>query len=267
MKATITSSSIVLSRTRKETSQHFRNNLSQYRTGRKTNGIISAKTQSTVKTILTHWEQVEDNKNGKFLFLTLTVPKEYQHLSDTEIKRKHLNKYLEKLRYNRIEYLWVAESAEDVGIHFHLVIHSSFELSTFRSWWFGNSGACAVRSVNDMKGLADYITKSTNNREIDGRLWGCSRALKVLKPMQLTEEDSQQFHYDHTTELTLCFVAQYYAVCRPSRKLKRKIIKQYKAAYLSVRQASAIQESDKFKPNTDISRKGEDERTTSKTET
>lgn len=134
-------------------------------------------------------------------FVTLTLAAKQQH-TDNEIKRKLLNTFIiyVKRQFNVKEYIWRAEAQKNGNIHFHLFIDKYIHYSQLRHMWNGiqetlgyisefershhhrNANSTDIERIRSVKGasiyVAKYISKASQYRKIEGRLWGCSDGLK-----------------------------------------------------------------------------------------
>lgn len=142
--------------------------------------------------------------NFKINFITLTLASKQAH-SDKVIKSKLLNQFLieAKKRWKIDKYLWRAEAQKNGNIHFHIVTDK------FIPWWElvkvwnriqnklgyvnnycinhpGKSpNSTDVHSIKKIRNISAYLskycTKTSNNRIIEGKLWGLSTSLSKLK--------------------------------------------------------------------------------------
>lgn len=191
------------------------------------NGFMSACTKRKVKTIITSWyKSIEhgklDTKNSKstgkrkLTFATLTLSDEQKH-TDKFIKRKLLNRFLveAKRRFNYVNYLWKAEKQKNGRIHFHIILDTYISNPALQLLWnsiqsdFGyldnffftykryNPPSTHITQITSGKLAIEYILKyvgkvagnsSGISLKIEGRIWGCSDALKNLKPFRIAED-------------------------------------------------------------------------------
>jgi hypothetical protein len=94
-------------------------------------------------------------------------------------------------------------------------------------WFPTYKASAACRTVYDPKGLINYLTKADNGRPIDGRLWGMASELKCLKPYKLTQTEEVAFTMGEASDMKLAFSTNYYAIFRPSARLRTKILRHY----------------------------------------
>lgn len=188
--------------------------------------------------LLAGWLNLEDRKDIKrrrLVFLTLTLPSEQQH-SDKEIKRKCLNDFLTRMRYDydNFYYLWVAETQDNGNIHFHLILDVYIDKDKVRKIWnectetlgyvtefekkhgHRNPPSTFIEAVHDPEALkyylTKYITKAQSVRKIDGRVWGCSKVLTELKALCLlidNEVDNEITNYKQEVKPRLKFEEYY----------------------------------------------------------
>lgn len=178
------------------------------------NGTISEKARRRLKAISEGWllsiqEAKKGNKahTGKkknyITFATLTLSSKQQH-SDNEIKRQLLNEFIITVqrKFGVQEYLWRAESQANGNIHFHLFLDKYIHWFFLRNTWnriqeklgyieefrkihsHNNPNSTDIERIRTLKGATTYITKyiakESENRTIEGRLWGCSDNLRNI---------------------------------------------------------------------------------------
>lgn len=144
----------------------------------------------------------------KINFITLTLCSPQRH-TDNEIKNKLLNQFLieAKKKWNLSNYVWRAESQKNGNIHFHIISDTFIPWNELRNVWNriqqkldyvsefrkvnGNKvpNSTDIHSVSKLKNvsayLAKYCTKNTDNRAIEGKLWGLSQSLSKLKSAKM----------------------------------------------------------------------------------
>ncbi len=180
----------------------------------KWNGEISDKSRRTLAKRAGNWllsiqEAKKDGINAKgkdrnyTTFVTLTLSSKQVH-SDNEIKRKLLNTFIIYVkRVHKVqEYIWRAEAQKNGNIHFHLFLDKYIHYSQLRKLWNGvqeglgyisrfkelhghtNANSTDIERIRSVKGasiyVAKYISKKSEYRKIDGRIWGCSDGLKKI---------------------------------------------------------------------------------------
>jgi len=191
-----------------------------------TNGFLSPTTSRKIKTILTTWMlAVKEFKTNKFskgdsrerklTFATLTLSGRQKH-TDNEIKRNLLNEFLivMKRKYNMKYYFWRAEKQKNGNIHFHVIFDTYISNVNLQKVWnniqekngymddffekFGrkNAPSTDIRKISDLSKSIEYVLKYVSKDasvtfdeklKVNGRIWGCSKELKDLKPYSLAE--------------------------------------------------------------------------------
>lgn len=148
------------------------------------------------------------NYHFKIAFITLTLPSKQCH-ADNEIKSKLLDSFFTEIRkgYAVKNYVWRAESQKNGNIHFHIVIDRFIPHWHIRDRWnrivdrlgyvhefekkhgHDNPNSTDIHSLkhvnNAQSYLMKYASKDESNREIKGRVWGCSESLSNLKGGEL----------------------------------------------------------------------------------
>ena len=153
------------------------------------NGYMSKGTASRVRKFLTAWlksaEHYKDVMKGEYeineayiTFATVTLPGKQKH-TDTEIKRKILVPFIEKLQriYNVKHYFWKAEPQENGSIHFHLILDKYISNRWLQNEWnvscnaldylneyFQETGSLFppssdIRKPKDMRNMIKYVLK------------------------------------------------------------------------------------------------------------
>lgn len=185
------------------------------------NGFMSPSTKRKVRTILTTWfnaisfhnEQKKISlveKKKRLVFITVTLSDVQKH-DDKWIKRNMLDRYLVKLKrkYGVTYFLWKAEKQKNGRIHFHIIVDSYISKEDVQMEWNSiqqevgyldrfffekkryNAPSTDIRSVNDMDNAVEYVMKymakppedmEDATLQVQGRIWGCSKELKALKP-------------------------------------------------------------------------------------
>lgn len=203
------------------------------------NGYMSPKTKSKVSKYLQTWiDSIEEvnrtaaknhlEKKPYLTFVTLTLPATQMH-SDNEIKRKCLTPYIETLKrkYDVWNYFWRAESTKKGNIHFHLLIDSYIHHKAVREEWnrivnklgyvdrfeslhgHRDPNSTDIRKLRSVKSatayVLKYVTKTQGYRPIDGRIHGCSDAVRELKPYEVFMEDEDRELLNEATEKEDCF--------------------------------------------------------------
>lgn len=142
--------------------------------------------------------------NFKINFITLTLASKQIH-GDQLIKSKLLNQFLieAKKRWKIDKYLWRAEAQKNGNIHFHIITDKFIPYWELNEVWNRIQNKlgyvdryCAkipgapppsteVRSIKKIRNigayLSKYCTKKSENRFIEGRLWGLSTSLSRLQ--------------------------------------------------------------------------------------
>lgn len=143
---------------------------------------------------------------GKYLtFCTLTLS-DSTTMTDEEVKRNMLNRFLQDLKrkHQLVNYLYCCEAQKNGRIHFHVMLDRYFHHASIRSIWnhiqeahgllrshfrkFGNLNppSTEIRGLKHVHNVAAYLskymTKNDKRRLITGRLWGCSDSLRNIQP-------------------------------------------------------------------------------------
>ena len=195
------------------------------------NGYISIKAKRTITKRLNAWlnSLIHYNKTHRPLskkpqrkptFITLTLPSTQLH-NDKELKRFCLMPFLERLKnkYNVKHYFWVAEAQKNGNLHFHIIIDSYVHHAKVRAFWnkdleklgyvtqFENKHGHRNPNSTDIhivggfesaiKYVVKYVSKSTSQRKISGRIHGMSSELRDLKAYTtLIDESTSDFITD-----------------------------------------------------------------------
>ncbi|MEY2702649.1 MAG: hypothetical protein RLY43_1285 [Bacteroidota bacterium] len=141
-------------------------------------------------------------KQINFITLTLCAP---QRHSDRIIKSKILAPFMRILKrdYAVENYIWKAESQENLNIHFHLLVDVYIDKVELRNIWNScldslgyldrfeekfhhrDPHSTMIEAVSDFgsieRYMAKYIGKSDNYRLIEGAVWKCSKKLSKLQ--------------------------------------------------------------------------------------
>jgi len=155
----------------------------------------------------------------KITFCTLTLPVQ-GNKSDTDIK-KILNSWLmnAKHEFGLNNYIWRAELQKRGVIHFHITSDCFMHWQRVRFTWNrllakhgiiergGNPNSTDIHSVKKIKDIKRYLIKyftknGKDEREIKGRLWGCSRELSnITSPNILLLREQLSYFYDYIRKL------------------------------------------------------------------
>jgi hypothetical protein len=192
------------------------------------NGFMSPKTSQKVRKMLDSWLTAVElerkrlgqgayYRNSKVTFVTLTLSGKQVH-SDNEIKRKMLNRFIIELRREKgvYNYFWRAEPQKNGNIHFHLLIDKYIPWKEIRDKWNeiqGDNGYLSdfynkfmhldpnstdIHGLGKVKSLVGYVVKYCckikAGRRIDGRIWGCSDALRGITAFE-TEISKEVYSY------------------------------------------------------------------------
>jgi hypothetical protein len=180
------------------------------------NGYMSFKTKLAITKILRCWISGIDQfrklshrprlpKLPYFTFVTLTLSAEQMH-TDLEVRRKMVIPFIQKLirSHNVWHYFYVCEKQENGNLHIHLLVDSYIHHKALRESWnetqaihgyldkfeevyhHRNPNSTDIHKLKDKRSveayLVKYMVKDKVNIPIKGRLWGCSDALRKLKP-------------------------------------------------------------------------------------
>lgn len=190
------------------------------------NGFLSPSAKRRVRTILTTWFNAMEHNNSrndislkkserKLVFVTLTLSESQKH-EDNWIKRNMLDRFLVKMKrmYNVKYYFWRAEKQKNGRIHFHVIFDHYVRKEDIQSEWNSiqqdtgymdeyfaknkryNAPSTHIRAISDAKNSIDYVMKYVAkvpddiedvSLQVKGRIWGCSKELKELKPYSTGE--------------------------------------------------------------------------------
>ncbi len=122
------------------------------------------------------------------VLLTLTFAENIQNL--TKANRK-FSKFIQKLNYYifsdkkaKLQYLGVVEFQKRGAIHYHIIFFNLPFIKTIYKIW--NEGRVDLRSVKNMKGLINYLSKYMVKESADRRLKGRKRyftSRKIFRPI------------------------------------------------------------------------------------
>ncbi len=193
------------------------------------NGFMSPATKRKVNSILTSWftafEKIGKKdlrgtglKSRRLVFATLTLSGKQVH-DDNFIKRNLLNRMLLELRrlHEVMHYFWRAEKQKNGNLHFHLIIDSYVSQLDLQNMWNSvqkdhgylddyqdtkghcNAPSTDIRAIGNEVAAINYVLKYVSKNpddledkglKVSGRIWGCSKELKALKPYSCGEDDS-----------------------------------------------------------------------------
>lgn len=210
-------------------------NLMQNKANYAYNGYMSKNTINHVKKLLTTWTnciyRFKKNQAGIIVdkkpyltFVTLTLSSKQAH-SDNDVKRKCLTPFIQELIrvYGVQYYFWRAESQKNGNIHFHMVIDSYIHWKQLRDLWNKHQeslkyiteytlktgkddpNSTDVHKLQKIRNVANYVckyvTKDTDERQIKGRIWGCSEALHTCKPYSMILHHTDEIIIDKLKEV------------------------------------------------------------------
>lgn len=242
----------------------------------KLTGVISCSSKKKIEKQLTTWiesintfnEQKINQRTVKKhypIFLTLTLSAKQNH-TDNEIKRKILMPFIEKLKYNYAVkyYFWRAESQKNGNIHFHMIVDKYIDIESVKHYWnlaqeklgyisefekkhnHTNPNSIDVRSARSVQNFVKYVLKyslkDSNDRKINGRLWGMSDELRILKGYRdvidtkinsllnkyIIEYQPTVFYSEH---FTIFYLDDNYHKTELFRYLNEKLTKYYLSVY------------------------------------
>lgn len=177
-------------------------------------GVISAKSQSRLKTAVDWMVYLSENKTYyskktkqvhklQLNFITLTLSAKQSH-TDTFIVTHMLQPFLKWLERQGNElYIWKAETQANGNIHFHITTNKFIHYISIRNKWNSlqyNHGYMSkyisehgdadvnstdVRGLKNVKSASKYLAKyfskkDESRRKIESKIWGCSRILSQL---------------------------------------------------------------------------------------
>ena len=181
----------------------------------RTDDSISKSTTKKIEAILATWiksinyhNQYCRSSQAKSrhypIFLTLTLSSTQIH-TDQEIKRAVLMPFLQDLKrkFGYTYYFWRAEKQKNGNIHFHLVIDVYVDKKVICSTWNNHQNTLGyidrfedkfnhrsppstkiegIMNLDKMgKYIAKYVSKKELEKNVEGKLWSCSRELKNLR--------------------------------------------------------------------------------------
>lgn len=129
------------------------------------------------------------NVTGFKNIITLTYP---DIVFDITESKKHINAFLQKLRREKIRYIWVMEFQSRGAVHYHIVVDKYIDYKVVNDTWKKIiKYNCYVRTeVKSIKKsveqyLSNYMRKLKQKNVPDfvtnvGRFWGTSRNILVL---------------------------------------------------------------------------------------
>jgi hypothetical protein len=188
-------------------------------------GIMSERTKKTIENIIVNWEgaikhfnnsklQNPTNRRKQLVFFTLTLSQQQRH-DDRFIKRYMLNAFLSAMRtlYGQFNYLWVAEkqTKNTNNIHFHVITDIYIHYKVLAEIWDDvqqrvgylsnaqrlkhKSASTEIHAIDDVNNVSRYVSKyiqkDDSKSEVLGRLWSCSRELKLCKSPRVSLTASQ----------------------------------------------------------------------------
>lgn len=142
--------------------------------------------------------------NFKINFITLTLASKQLH-GDRVIKSKLLNQFLieAKKKWKIDKYLWRAEAQRNGNIHFHIITDKFIPWWELQATWNriqnklgyvdnfcevhpgktpNSTDVHSIKKIRNISAyLSKYCTKKSENRAIEGKLWGLSTSLSKLK--------------------------------------------------------------------------------------
>ena len=178
-------------------------------------GLISFKAEKRIRNAIDWLLEITPNKkfyapkykkyyDFKINFITLTLASKQIH-SDQVIKSQLLNHFLIecKKKWGVCNFLWRAESQRNGNIHFHVCTDRFIPWLELRNNWnriqnklgyvdrfhvkhrHRSPNSTDVHSIKKIKNIAAYLskycTKNSDNRSIEGKLWGLSTQLSRIK--------------------------------------------------------------------------------------
>jgi len=191
-------------------------------------GYLSIKAKSRIKKILSPWlnsvieyrkkrQKRNLSKQPYLTFVTLTLPAAQKH-DDCQIKRVALNHFLITIqrKFNVQAYFWICETQKNGNLHFHIIIDSFIKWQELRKIWnisieklgyvtdfeklhnHRNPNSTDIHQLDNVESIENYVVKYTSKgggvRIIRGKIWGCSKNIKNLKPYeQIIDSDMNSF--------------------------------------------------------------------------
>lgn len=213
--------------------------------GREYNGYLGLQAQRDIKRIIDTWTEsticqnilrVRQKKKKVHLptFVTLTYPSEQRH-DDNYLKREHLNNFIitAKRKWDCKKYIWKAEIQKNGNLHFHFLMDCYIQHEVLRKTWndiiqgdnyisefekkhkHRNPNSTDIKSLAKVTNISNYISKycakieieKTGIRKINGRVWGCSDNVRLIRqPNILGLMENKSSNLDNTeliNELTM----------------------------------------------------------------
>jgi hypothetical protein len=155
-------------------------------------------------------------------FITLTLPSAQIH-DDNTLKSVCLNDFLNKIRnnHNVQNYIWKAEPQKNGNLHFHITIDKYIHYTSIRKYWlasveklgyvtafaakFGHyyppaTEIHSVRAVHKLGAyLGKYLSKKTEVRKMQGRIWSLSNELSRFKFPSYTADNKMYWSLSDVT--------------------------------------------------------------------
>lgn len=150
----------------------------------------------------------------KVNFITLTLPCAQGNISDKDLKRYGLDNWIKRMRrkYGLNNYVWRAERQKNGNLHFHMITDTYLRYDKIRDNWndllnhfnmidefekkhgHRNPNSTDVHAIHKVKNLTQYfikyMTKGCDQQdEINGKLWDCSRSLKLKKNCEMLMDE------------------------------------------------------------------------------
>jgi len=168
------------------------------------------------------------NLNGKGSFnfylnmITLTLPAPQGSITDKEVKKYCLDRFLTMIRRRKgcSHYVWRAESQSNGNIHFHIITNTYIHYEEVQKFWntvlystpfmqyfyskfnHYNPPTTHIKSLRNKEKAIDYIVKYVKKekegyRMIEGRKYGCSQSLSHSNRLNFEcVDDFQRLPYD-----------------------------------------------------------------------
>jgi hypothetical protein len=241
----------------------------------KPSGIISRAACSRIRKIIDTWLnsiEIYNNQNNDklirkehypiFITLTLSAP---QIKSDNDIKRNMLSQFINKLSNNHaVKHLfWRAEKQKNGNIHFHIITDKYIDKDKIRKYWndiqekegyieifekkwgHKNPPSTKIQSASSVKNFINYvlkyITKKEENSKVEGRIYGMTDSLRMIKSFTTTNDSlySEEIKEIVTKQDNRIIKQDYATIIMLNRKKttelkKLSIIHEYKQYLLQV---------------------------------